>query len=89
MELKIKSVRGRAIPLRGDDIDTDRIIPARYLKEITFENMGKYAFYDQRFDAKGNRKKHPFNDENTLGLPYSLSEGILDAALQGSMHPNH
>ena len=67
MELKIKSVRGRAIPLRGDDIDTDRIIPARYLKEITFENMGKYAFYDQRFDAKGNRKKHPSNDEKYLG----------------------
>src|SRR3989338_4101702 len=66
-ELKIKSVRGRAIPLPGNDIDTDRIIPARYLKEITFENMGKYAFYDQRFDAKGNIKKHPFNEEKYLG----------------------
>ena len=66
-ELKIKSVKGRGIPLPGDDIDTDRIIPARYLKEITFENMGKYAFYDERFDAKGNKKKHPFNDEKYLG----------------------
>ena len=66
-DLKIKSVKGRAIPLPGDDIDTDRIIPARYLKEITFENMGKYAFYDQRFDAKGNKKKHPFNDEKYFG----------------------
>src|SRR3990167_10548146 len=66
-ELKIKSVKGRGIPLPGDDIDTDRIIPARYLKEITFENMGKYAFYDERFDAKGNKKKHPFNDEKYFG----------------------
>jgi len=66
-KLSIKSVKGRAIPLPGNDIDTDRIIPARYLKEITFENMGKYAFYDQRFDAKGNIKKHPFNEEKYLG----------------------
>ncbi len=66
-DLRIKSVKGRGIPLPGDDIDTDRIIPARYLKEITFEDMGKYAFYDERFDARGNKKKHPFNDEKYLG----------------------
>jgi len=66
-DLKIKSIRGRGIPLPGDDIDTDRIIPARYLKEITFEDMGKYAFYDERFDEKGREKKHPFNDEKYLG----------------------
>ena len=66
-KLSIKTVKGRGIPLPGNDIDTDRIIPARYLKEITFENMGKYAFYDQRFDAKGNKKKHPFNDEKYQG----------------------
>ena len=65
--LSIKTVRGRAIPLPGNDIDTDRIIPARYLKEITFDNMGKYLFYDERFDAKGNKKKHPLNDEKYLG----------------------
>ena len=67
MESKITNVKGRAIPLPGNDIDTDRIIPARYLKEITFENMGNYAFYDQRFDAEGNKKKHPFNDEKYAG----------------------
>ncbi len=59
----IKTINGRAIPLPGDDIDTDRIIPARYLKEITFDDLGKYLFYDERFDAKGRKKKHPFNDE--------------------------
>jgi len=67
LKLSIKTIRGRAIPLPGNDIDTDRIIPARYLKEITFDNMGKYLFYDERFDAKGNKKKHPFNDEKYLG----------------------
>lgn len=66
-KLSIKTVKGRGIPLPGDDIDTDRIIPARYLKEITFEDMGKYAFYDERFDEKGRKKKHPFNDEKYQG----------------------
>jgi 3-isopropylmalate/(R)-2-methylmalate dehydratase small subunit len=57
----ITKIEGTAVPLLGEDIDTDRIIPARFLKEITFENMGKYAFYDARFDADGNRLDHPFN----------------------------
>ena len=57
----ITKIKGTAVPLLGEDIDTDRIIPARFLKEITFENMGKYAFYDARFDADGNRLDHPFN----------------------------
>jgi 3-isopropylmalate/(R)-2-methylmalate dehydratase small subunit len=60
---KLAKVTGKGMAIRGNDIDTDRIIPARFLKEITFENMGKYLFYDERFDEKGNRKTHPFNDE--------------------------
>jgi 3-isopropylmalate/(R)-2-methylmalate dehydratase small subunit len=60
-------VTGRGIPLPGDDIDTDRIIPARYLREITFETLGQYAFYDVRFDEKGNRKDHPLNDPRFVG----------------------
>ena len=59
---KIESIIGHAAPLPGDDIDTDRIIPARYLKEISFENMGNYAFIDERFDEDGVKKKHPLND---------------------------
>ena len=60
---KVTKVIGKGIVVRGDDIDTDRIIPARFLKEITFANMGNYAFYDERFDENGHKKKHPFNDE--------------------------
>jgi 3-isopropylmalate/(R)-2-methylmalate dehydratase small subunit len=48
--------------VRGNDIDTDRIVPARYLKEVTFDRMGEYPFIDERFDAEGRPKPHPFND---------------------------
>ena len=58
---KITQIEGRAVPVEGNDIDTDRIIPARYLKEITFTNMGNYPFYDERFDAEGKPKGHPFD----------------------------
>lgn len=59
---KITRVVGRAIPVRGNDIDTDRIVPARYLKEATFTRMGEYPFFDERFDSSGKPKPHPFND---------------------------
>ena len=62
-----KRVEGRAIAVPGDDIDTDRIIPARYLREITFETLGQYAFYDERFDDKGKPKTHPLNDPKFQG----------------------
>jgi len=58
---------GRGIPLPGDDIDTDRIIPARYLREITFEPLGKYAFQDERFDEAGKPRPHPLNDPRYKG----------------------
>lgn len=58
---QINQIEGRAVPVEGNDIDTDRIIPARYLKEITFTNMGQYPFYDERFDSEGKPKGHPFD----------------------------
>ncbi|MES2202452.1 MAG: 3-isopropylmalate dehydratase small subunit [candidate division FCPU426 bacterium] len=64
---KVIKIEGRAVPVVGDDIDTDRIIPARYLKEITFTNMGNYPFYDERFDAKGGLKPHAFNEPRYKG----------------------
>lgn len=63
MSLDIKHVAGKAVPIYGDEIDTDRIIPARYLKEITFDKMGEYLFYDARFDEAGNALDFPLNDE--------------------------
>ncbi len=62
-----KLIAGRGIVVPGDDIDTDRIIPARYLRLITFEELGKYAFFDERFDDNGKPKKHPLNDSRFTG----------------------
>jgi 3-isopropylmalate/(R)-2-methylmalate dehydratase small subunit len=58
---KITQLTGKAVPVYGNDIDTDRIIPARFLKEVTFENMGHYLFRDVRFDATDTPKEHPLN----------------------------
>ena len=52
-----RQVTGRGIPVPGNDIDTDRIIPARFLKEVTFESMGEHAFED----ARKQNPEHPFN----------------------------
>jgi len=57
----VTTVTGPAVPVRGNDIDTDQIVPARFLKEVTFDNMGEYAFYDVRRDDDGNLNDHPFN----------------------------
>jgi len=65
--IKIVKIEGSAVPMRGNDIDTDRIIPARYLKEVSFARMGEYPFYDERFDAAGRKKDHPFNDPEYKG----------------------
>jgi 3-isopropylmalate/(R)-2-methylmalate dehydratase small subunit len=58
---KISHVAGRAIPIPGDDIDTDRIIPARFMKCLTFDGLGEYLFYDTRFDEDGSEKSHNLN----------------------------
>ena len=60
--LPVKRVSGRPIPLPGNDIDTDRIIPARFMKAITFDGMGDHAFRDARFTADGTPLPHPMND---------------------------
>ena len=65
--VKIIQVSGTAVPIRGNDIDTDRIIPARYLKEVTFARMGEYPFFDERFDAAGDLKAHSLNDPKYKG----------------------
>ena len=59
---KITEVTGRGIHVPGDDIDTDRIIPARFMKCVTFDGLGEYLFHDVRFDEDGNPKVHSLND---------------------------
>ena len=60
---KINQVTGSAIYVPGDDIDTDRIIPARFMKCVTFDGLGEYLFHDVRFDDQGNKKAHALNEE--------------------------
>jgi len=59
---KISSVSGNCVVIAGDDIDTDRIIPARYMKCVTFDGLGEFLFYDVRFHEDGRPKAHPLND---------------------------
>src|SRR5262245_7510825 len=64
---KITKVEGRAVVVPGDDIDTDRIIPARFMKCVTFDGLGRYFFYDVRFDEDERPKAHPLNDPRFAG----------------------
>jgi 3-isopropylmalate/(R)-2-methylmalate dehydratase small subunit len=57
----------------GNDIDTDRIIPARFMKCITFDGLGEFLFYDVRKDSDGNDVPHPLNEERFKGATILLS----------------
>ena len=70
---KITEVQGRAVEVPGDDIDTDRIIPARFMKCVTFDGLGEYLFHDVRFDDEGNKKDHNLNDPRYSGASIMLS----------------
>ncbi len=58
----VKQVTGTGVFIPGADIDTDRIIPARFMKCVTFDGLGEFAFYDVRYDEHGNKTNHPLND---------------------------
>ncbi|PCR91528.1 3-isopropylmalate dehydratase small subunit [Natrinema ejinorense] len=60
---EVNYVSGSGVPIRGNDIDTDQIIPARFMKVVTFDGLGEFAFFDLRFDDDDNQKEHPFNED--------------------------
>ncbi len=71
---QIKSVPGTAVYVPGNDIDTDRIIPARFMKCVTFDGLGEFAFYDVRKNPDGTDKEHPLNDPRFAKASILVSE---------------
>jgi len=59
----VEHVSGTGVPIRGNDIDTDQIIPGRFLKVVTFDGLGQFAFFDQRFTDDDEEKPHPMNED--------------------------
>jgi 3-isopropylmalate/(R)-2-methylmalate dehydratase small subunit len=70
---KITSVTGRAVNVPGNDIDTDRIIPARFMKCVTFDGLGEFLFFDVRHDPQGNKIEHPIDKPAHKGATILLS----------------
>lgn len=70
---KITHITGRGVSVPGDDIDTDRIIPARFMKCVTFDGLGEYVFYDVRNDEEGGKREHPLNEERFSGASILIS----------------
>ena len=73
MAEKIQIVEGRALPLRGEDMDTDRIMPARFLKSITFEGLDRHVFEDDRLEAKRAGRVHSFDESKYQGAAILLA----------------
>ncbi|WP_254864063.1 3-isopropylmalate dehydratase small subunit [Halovivax gelatinilyticus] len=67
----VERVSASAVPVRGNDVDTDQIIPARFLKAVTFDGLGQFAFFDQRFDS---------------ATPKGSRDGDGDSAAQSAAH---
>ena len=63
---------GRALPMPGNDTDTDRVIPARYLKNVTFDGLGEAAFIDERAADRKAGRTHPFDDPRFAGASILL-----------------
>jgi 3-isopropylmalate/(R)-2-methylmalate dehydratase small subunit len=72
---RITRIEGTALPMRGDDIDTDRIMPARFLKSVTFEGLEQHLFIDERAgSAAGGHAHgvHPFDNPQYRGATILL-----------------
>ncbi len=70
---KITQVSGQGVYVPGSDIDTDRIIPARFMKCVTFDGLGEYLFYDVRYNEDGSKKGHPLDEPRFSAASILLS----------------
>ena len=70
---KIPLVTGRGVYVPGNDIDTDRIIPARFMKCVVFDGLGEFLFFDVRHDPQGNKIDHPIDRPEHAGATVLLS----------------
>jgi 3-isopropylmalate/(R)-2-methylmalate dehydratase small subunit len=71
----IDNITGRGVPLRGNDIDTDRIIPARFLKSVTFEGLERHAFEDDRKQLAERGQTHAFSNPKYTGARVLIVNG--------------
>jgi len=67
MSSLVVSVTGRGLPIVGDEIDTDRIMPARHLRAITFDGLEQHLFGDDRVHATRDGRTHPVDDPRFAG----------------------
>jgi 3-isopropylmalate/(R)-2-methylmalate dehydratase small subunit len=72
--MSLSKIAGRGVYVQGNDIDTDRIIPARYLKCVTFDELGPSLFYDVRFAEDGTSKNHVLDAEQHKGAQVLISD---------------
>ena len=70
---RIRRIGGRALPVRGDNIDTDRIIPARFLRSITFEGLEQHLFEDDRKQLEAAGQRHPLDQPQYAGASILLA----------------
>jgi 3-isopropylmalate/(R)-2-methylmalate dehydratase small subunit len=73
-ENSIRKVSGKGVYVKGNDIDTDRIIPARFLKCVTFDELGASLFYDVRFNEDGSSKHHVLDQPEYSGAEILVSD---------------
>ncbi len=71
---RVDKINGRGVYVAGNDIDTDRIIPARYLKCVTFDELGPALFYDERFEPDGTSKNHVLDRSEYAGAEILISD---------------
>tara|TARA_B100000674_G_scaffold219765_1_gene180045 strand:- start:1522 stop:2109 length:588 start_codon:yes stop_codon:yes gene_type:complete len=72
--MSFEKISGRGVYVEGNDIDTDRIIPARFLKCVTFDELGPSLFYDERFEPDGEPKNHALDLPEHAGAEVLISD---------------